>query len=276
MRKFVQVRVLLAVVGCLMFLGVGDAFAGNLQKHTFEISPEVSHIKYEEPGLMKQSGIMYGIRAAYTYRANLMLRVEGKYSTGKVDYDGHLIDFQTGVRTPYKLKNITDYMLEFRGLGGYIFPVSKTSHITPYVGIGYRYLNNDMSKDPFGYERESNYIYSPVGVRYDAKLSNGWSFGAEAEYNIFWWGRQVSHLNDIYPGFNVIKNRQKEGYGLRGSVEFAKKTESVELALAPYIKYWNIGESERADLTLYGVRIGEAWEPKNRSTEIGLSLVLKW
>ncbi len=269
-------KVLLAVMGVLCFLGTGNAFAENLQKHTFEVGPTVSHIKYEEPGLMKTDGMMYGIRAAYTYRDNLMLKVEGRYSAGEVDYTGHLVNLVTGVKTPHTAGNIPQYMLEFRGVGGYIFPISKTSFVTPYIGLGYRYLNNDLSVHPGGYERESNYIYSPVGVRYDAKLSNGWSFGANAEYNIFWRGKQISHLSDIHPGFNVVENRQRDGYGLRASVEFAKKTGSVELALTPFIKYWNIGDSDRADLTFNGVIVGTAWEPKNRSTEIGLGLALKW
>ncbi len=271
-------KFLFAVFSCMLFIGIGngDVFASNTQKHTFEIAPTVSHIKYEEPGLMKTDGMMHGIRAAYTYRDRIMLGVEGRLAIGKVDYTGSVMDLTTGVKTPHTAGNIPQYMIESRGLVGYIFPMSKTSSITYFTGLGYRYLHNDLSVDPGGYLRESNYIYSPIGVRYDAKLRNGWSFGAEAEYNIFWRGMQISHFNHIDPGFNVLKNTQRDGHGLRASVEFAKKTGSVELALTPFIEHWNIGDSERVDLTFYGTKVGEAWEPKNRSTEIGLGLALKW
>jgi len=81
------------------------------------------------------------------------------------------------------MNNIDDYILEFRGLAGYDFPVSKASFLTPYAGIGYRYLNDDSSgkvasTGALGYERESNYIYSPIGVKFIADLKKGWSMGA--------------------------------------------------------------------------------------------------
>jgi hypothetical protein len=65
-----------------------------------------------------------------------------------------------------ELNNINDYMLEFRFLAGYDFPVSDTFILTPFVGLGFRYLNDDSSGKVAtlggsGYDRESNYVYSP-------------------------------------------------------------------------------------------------------------------
>ena len=121
---------------CFMFVGIGSSFAKplQLQMHTWEIGPEISHITYEEPDVMEEKGFMYGIAASYAYHNNLMLKAEGRFSFGDVDY--------TNSGT---MDNIDDYMWEFRGLAGYDFPVLKATIITPYIGFGYRYLNDDSS-----------------------------------------------------------------------------------------------------------------------------------
>lgn len=87
------------------------------------------------------------------------------------------------------------------------------------------------------YERESNYLYSPIGVTIITPLRNGWSFGATVEYDIFWWGKQISHLSDAIPGLNDPENRQKKGYGARGSIKFQKKDEKIDFVIEPYIRY---------------------------------------
>ena len=255
-----------------MFVGVGNGFAGELQKHTLELGPEISHIEYKEPDIMKEKGWMYGIVGYYTYHSRLMLKAEGRFSYGQVDYSSPI----SGT-----MDNIDDYILELRGLGGCDFPVSKTSFLTPYIGIGYRYLNDNTSGKVtsighLGYERESNYIYSPIGAKFITDLKNGWSVGAMAEYDIFWWGEQKSHFSDVDPSLNDIKNRQTSGYGLRGSVELQRKVKKIAFAIEPFIRYWNINESRHEDLTQYGITIGEAWEPKNNSTEYGINLLVRF
>lgn len=168
-------------------------------------------------------------------------------------------------------------MLEFRGLVGGDFPVGKASTLTPYIGIGYRYLNDDSSFDPAGYERESNYIYSPIGINFITNLGNSWSMGVIGEYDYFWWGKQKTHWGDIVPGVDVMENRQKKGYGLRGSIALEKKYKKVIFEGGPFIRYWNIKQSEIESITYYGIPTGlVGWEPKNNSTEVGVMLGVKF
>jgi hypothetical protein len=255
-----------------LFIGVENGFAEQLQKHTWELGPEISYIEYKEPDLMKQKGYMYGIAGSYTYHDKLMLKAEGRFSYGQVDYSSPISGTED---------DIDDYIWEFRGLAGYDFPVSKASFLTPYAGIGYRYLNDDSSgkvtsTGARGYERESNYIYSPIGVRLITNLKNGWSVGAMAEYDIFWWGKQISHLSDAAPGYNDPQNRQTRGYGLRGSVELQREAKNVTFGIAPFIRYWDIKESKRSDITWYGIKTDEGVEPKNHSTEYGINLLVRF
>lgn len=271
----------LASAICFVFMGVASisAQAGELgfereskplKKHTFELRPEISYIVYKEPEVMKEKGMMYGLAGSYAYHNKMMLKGEAKGSWGEVDYSN------SG-----KIKNITDYMLEFRGLVGYDFPISNSSTFTPYIGLGYRYLNDDMSgktstTGALGYERESNYIYSPLGVAFIIDLGNKWSTVETIEYDLLWWGKQKSHLSDAVPGFNDPSNRQEKGYGLKGSLTLQKKGEKIDIEVGPYIRYWNIKKSKIETITYYGVPIGYGWEPKNKSTEIGILGAIKF
>jgi hypothetical protein len=255
----------LALVICFMFVGVASVSAQTetgalFKKHAFELAHEISYRIYKEPDVMKEKGMMYGLVGSYTYHNKIMLKVEGKGSWGKVDYSNSR-----------EIDNITDYMLEFRGLGGYDFFISKASIITPFVGIGYRHLNDD-----FFYERESNYLYSPIGIGFIAGLGKDWSLGGTGEYDLFWWGKQKSHRSDVLAGLNDLENRQKKGYGLRGSITLEKKFKKVIFEGGPFIRYWKIKKSETETITYLGTPIGVGWEPKNNSTEVGVMLGAKF
>lgn len=241
----------------------------TLARHTFEIEPELSYIKYEESGVMEQKGIMYGIIGSYAYHNKLMLKGEGKFSYGLLSYDG-----STWGGTPVSINNITNYMLELRGLVGYDFSVSQATTITPYLGLGYRYLqDNTQQKSLSGYQRESNYLYSPIGIDAITHLKNGWSWGASLEYNLFWKGRQKSYLSNFDSRLNNPENNQNSGYGLRGSLFLKKIAGRVSYSFGPFIRYWDIAESDKQPLTLNGVYIRDVYEPKNNSTEVGLKFI---
>ena len=265
MRKVVVFAV------CFMLAGVANVFAESLPRHSGELGAELSYIKYDEPGIMEEDGIMYGLSGAYAYHNNFMLKAEGKFSYGQVDYDGQL---STGAS--YTIDDIDDYMLEFRGLGGYDFPIFTATTLTPYIGFGYRYLNDDMSCDPAGYERESNYYYSPIGIETFTDLDNGWAFGLKIEYDYFWKGVQKSHLSDAVAALSDVENDQEDGYGIRGSVKVQKKTDRVDYLIEPFIRYWNIEESEDAAVSLSGTVIGTGVEPENDSIEIGVKFAVKF
>jgi hypothetical protein len=242
----------------------------NRKKHSFSLGTEISYIKYEEPGYMEDKGEMYGLFFSYAYHNKLMTKIEGKFSYGEINYDGA---YQDG--TPLTIKRIPDFMLELRWLLGYDFNISKAVTITPNFGVGYRYLQDNLQdKSPAGYQRESNYIYIPMGVEAVANLGKGWSLGSKAEFDIFLWGRQISYLSDVDSGYWEIENEQMKGYGARGSVFIAKKFEKVGFMIEPFIRYWNIRESREAYIVYDGYAVGYGVEPNNNSTEIGCKLAI--
>lgn len=263
-------REIWAIACCLVLTGAASAGAqSGTPRHTFTIGTEISHLKYEEPGVMETQGVMYGVLFSYSYRRHLVLKAEGKLAYGQLDYDGAYRD-----ETPLTIDNIPYYLWEGRGAIGYDIAIQGTV-LTPYAGIGYRWLNDHAQrKHPSGYERESNYFYLPLGLEMVTRLGKGWSLGATAEYDLFLWGRQVSYLSDFDPGYNDVKNNQTSGYGLRGAIHLSKQGARVGWTMGPFINYWDIDRSDLAVVTYRGIPRAFAFEPKNRSTEIGFRLAI--
>jgi len=244
-----------------------------IARHSWDIGPEISHIKYEEPGVMEQDGTMIGVGLSYTYHSGgaesvfegiseerqsdggEMFRGDIRFSSGQVDYDGALQD-----GTLIQEDNVDDNLFEIRGLMGVdSFGVSSLS--TLYIGLGYRYLNDDSSSDASGYERESNYLYMPVGVETSRAVDGGWVVGGTAEFDVFLWGHQTSDLRKF--GEGVIENDQHSGYGFRASLRFEKD----DFVIEPFIRYWNIDESD----------VDHGWvEPANETTEYGVKFVWRF
>lgn len=225
---------------------------------------------------MREQGWMEGIAYSYTYRgwlppyaaddASAMFMVDGRNSWGSVDYEG------SGT-----LKNIDDYIFETRIVTGYQFAgLSRGTSLLPYFGFGYRYLNDDMggrvtSTGAHGYERESNYYYSPLGVFLDTGLAGDVSLRACLEYDHFWQGRQLSRLSDV-SGYSDVRNKQQKGYGLRASLRVSKKARRCQVSAEPFVRYWNIRRSKESEVIYNGFVSGTGIEPKNNSVECGVRL----
>jgi hypothetical protein len=240
---------------------------------TYNIGPEIYYFKYKEPGYMKEDGIFYGATFSATYRkwisdssgkvlsdSKMMVRGEGRFAVGQVDYDGASIDLMTGETTPFSTTN-DDFTLESRLLLGPEWLIDDTLS-TIFAGIGYRYLNDDLAADELGgYERESNYYYVPIGFEIDADLREGWSWTGRIEYDYFLWGVQRSH---IFP--TIIENDQDSGYGYRASVKLQKRSENINFVIEPFFRYWDIDDSDYEYIFFH--------EPPNNTTEYGIQLML--
>jgi hypothetical protein len=239
---------------------------GGAENTTVELGVDAWTFEYEEPGLMTEKGRFIGVHGACTYRGpvaaalqDTLISAEVRAGLGRVDYDGHLLDQGN---TPYSYDGFTDYLVETRGLLGYDFG-GPSVRLTPFVGMGYRYLEDDGTVSPDGYDRKANYLYSPLGIEALVRLGGPWQLGGSAEYDLFWLGRQKTLW-----GY-WITDDQNEGYGLRGSVRLIHKGTKTNLILEPYFIYWDIGMSE--------VNPDDGgYEPHNRSTESGLRLTVQF
>jgi len=78
-----------------------------------------------------------------------------------------------------------------------------------------------------------------------------------------------------YTGHPVVSNRQKHGFGLRGSVKAIYEKENFYFIVEPFVRYWSIEESERKTITHNGYT-ATWWEPDNNTVEWGFKLGLRY
>jgi len=245
----------------------------------FEIGPEVSYIRYHEPASMKETGTMSGLIGIFTMRPPVgdylntgftdVYRLEGRFSYGKVNYYGGILNSDGSV-TPENYKGISDYLFEVRGLIGKDFNfLNQSLRLTPYIGGGYRLLYDSLEENkPYGYNRRIQYLYVPTGGEVMLKLLDGWSVGADAEYDFFARGFVTSYFQPF--GAGDLNNTQKSGYGIRGSIKLVKTGERFNLIFEPFVRFWHIHSTSLAQSSVGSqgyVVIGE--EPNNNSLELG-------
>jgi hypothetical protein len=227
----------------------------------WEVGGQLAHYHYEEPNFAKFIGTRGGIVGAYTFtRANgVFFRVDGRESYGALKYQG------SGTQD-----SVPDLIIEARGVAGMDFPAGSGVSLSPYLGLGYRYLYNDSrgytqsgGQVFAGYRRYSNYLYLPIGLTTRTGIGAGWVLAPTVEADIFILGKQQTQLSDTnIAGLNDVTNTQKDGYGYRAYL----MVEKDHLAFGAWMHYWNIKDS---DLQRIGPGI-VGREPANWTRESGI------
>ncbi|MBN1506050.1 MAG: hypothetical protein JW955_04345 [Sedimentisphaerales bacterium] len=247
--------------------------------HPFEIAPEAYFFRYEEPDFMKDEGFFYGLTASYTHRrekgrgehavAWSTFKVEGRFDWGQVDYDGALMD-----GTPYEIENIDDFVAGIGFLQGMEW--DPTPFISGFhIGIAYRYLNDDTSFDPAGYEREANYLYLPIRLEAIAGSQHPLQVAFLAEVDVLLIGVQISHDLPVQDPFTRRVSLQNvynaqlpfSGVGAQGSIILRYRSRPIDVAAGPFVRYWYIGESQESH---------DYVEPENNTLELGLHVILRF
>ena len=254
-----------ASVFAVLFSAAGAAQEGDplLTRRGWEVGGQLAHYHYEEPDFAKLIGNRAGLVGAYTFtRANRMFfRADGRGSYGALKYQG------SGTQD-----SVPDLIIEARAVAGMDFLAGSSASLSPYLGLGYRYLYSDSrgytSTNSAGYQRYSNYLYAPVGLTTRLHLGDRWVLAPTVEADIFIRGKQKSQLSDANLGFNDVTNTQERGNGHR----IYLMVEKDHLAFGAWTHYWHIKDS---DVQFAGVVQGRrrfASEPENYTRESGLEL----
>jgi len=228
-----------------------------LTRGGWEAGGQAATYHYKEPNFAKFTGERVGAVGAYTFNSpdRVYRRIDGRVSYGALDYKG------TGT-----MSNVPDWILEARAVIGRDYSVSDGVTLSPYIGLGYRFLYNDFrgttSTGNTGYRRYSNYIYVPVGLTLRTRAGDQWVIAPTLEYDAFLGGRQYSKLSDANLGLSDASNRQGHGRGYRAYLI----AEKGYWSFGPWLHYWKIRDSNT-------VRVGiSALEPANWTREYGLEL----
>jgi hypothetical protein len=265
----------LIVIGALFIPTITHAELSSLLTQTGNsISLSLSSYQYQEPGIMSLKGSKIGLDILGTQQIGergLFIRGGLRYAFGTVDYNSNGSGNATGE---------PDWYIEARGLVGKDWGV-KGMVLSTYTGLGYRFLFNDGrgitsagGQYYFGYRRASNYFYLPMGIIHRCVLNNHARLVNTLEYDHLLAGRQISRLSDGGQGDGDATNTQTRGYGLKLSIMYEKDN----LAIGPYMSYWNISQSDVVPSIQNGSQVYKnglpmGWvEPNNNTLEFGFKV----
>ncbi|HUL94325.1 MAG TPA: hypothetical protein VLV56_18480 [Burkholderiales bacterium] len=229
----------------------------------WELGAQASRYDYLEPDFAELKGNRIGIVAAYTWTGDsgLFGKLDYRESYGRLKYEG------SGT-----MDKVPDLIFELRALAGLDWVGSSVS-LSPYAGLGYRYLYDDLrgttSTGASGYRRNSNYLYSPVGLTARWHMGGGWVLAPTAEADVFLYGTQVTKLSDASSALMDVTNHQGSGRGHR----FSLMIEKGQWAFGGWNHYWHIKDSDTLCFTPVVNNVCLAGqEPENYTREYGLEL----
>lgn len=221
-----------------------------------DVGVEIAHVEYDEPGLMTESGFLYGVFGAFTfYPGDIMCSIYASYVMGDLEYEGGVQNSQTGEVAPLTL-DTPNTIVNLRGIIGLRPKRSGQVAFVPYAGLGHRELVDDLP-GKYGYKREQTYLYIPFGMY--LAWANG--FAVNVEYDFFVEGENNSL---------GMKFTQDSGYGYRMSARYASPEKPADLqqtsfSAEVFLQYWNVGESDHVRYSPYTF-----YEPENDSLMIGI------
>jgi hypothetical protein len=242
-----------------LLLGMGSSVVSATPGTHFSIGVAGQHYLYREPGLMKDNGWLAGINADFVYgfKNPFFIALETRILGGKAHYSSN----GTG-----KMKNVTQFIFEMRPLFGHNFQISSTTTLSPYTGLGYRYKSDYSDRrrtttGHVGYDRISQYLYLPLGLKTNHTLNQEWDLTTRGEFDLLLVGRQESK----FKGIGSIHHRQNTGHGFKAEVNFVKKlcNKKSAISFGPYFHYWHIKDSNIVHGTM---------EPRNKTYETGLAV----
>ncbi len=230
-------------------------------QQSLELAYETSSYTYREPDgntPISLKGRMQGGSIRYENRVEgsaFFFALDGRWMGGTTDYDGWLM---TTPPTPHESNDIGDYYYEGRLHMGRVNDLSDTTQLWFASGLAYRYLKDHMNKDPYGYLRESHYVYMPLTGELRFK-GGAWELDLRGELDYLLFGWQNSHMQQA----GNIRHEQHRGYGLRVSAKLQVNLDGHKsgVFVEPFFRYWDISDSDTNKGYL---------EPHNTTKEAGV------
>ena len=229
-----------------------------------EVGLSVSTYTYDEPGYMDLKATKLGVDYAVTRTfagawpkagETSFLTGELRFATGQAQYTNNSATRASG---------LDDWYWEARALYG--MDVEMDGYVlSPYAGLGYRYLYNDLRSLANGYRRESRYLSMPLGVTVRTRAAEQSQLLTTFEYVHLLSGKQDVLLSDIGASRQDVRLNQPSGSALRLKVIRQFPTWSI----GPTFTYWRVGSSDIGGTPA-------VFEPKNNTVELGLSIKLRF
>lgn len=274
MQKF-SIATLALLAGTLLAPDAAEAQT----RGGFEIGAEVFDYGYRERDsgetIVFDDGTIGGIRLGYVQKigGGVLLRARLSAGFGSVDY-----------RSPdpegdSRIRGVDHSIGQLELHVGKDFKIGGASSLTAFAGLGARSLRDasggrEATDGALGYDREVNYAYVPIGLEARVPVSANSAILVGIQYNLFVGGDSTSRFSEIDPEIPDVELELDGGRGFEASAAFQTKLGSHALSFGPFVRHWKIGRSDSFIVTNPDdpSESLEFYEPKNRTTELGLRL----
>jgi hypothetical protein len=234
------------------------------KEHQFAVGLMASNFYYQEPGLMKDSGYLYGVGLQYLYQMNstLQFRVDGELSAGTLTYDGHFMD-----GSPAKFEGEQFRIFAIDTTWAKDIYTDEPSVFGPFYGAGYRstYDSKDNDSD---YRRDYFYVYGIFGLQYRTKHSSQAASNLRLGLNYLVGGINRTYLSDFDPDLPDVTLSYNSGTAVKIAYEYTRLLQdSKKLIVGLAYTRWSVAPSQIARTP-----VGNFVEPANDTLITSLNL----
>lgn len=227
------------------------------------ISISLSDYTYEEREAMSLKAKKLGITYTNTYvlDKNSSCLKDGWFMSGQIHFANGEADYQSPISGT--LNNTPNWYVRSNALIGKDYFIG--AHVlSPHIGLGFRYLHNDLRTNDFrqGYRRDNFLTYVPVGLTHRTLALNRYLLTTTIEYSHLIKGTQKASLSDQNLTAQNVKLIQSKAYGL----SLKTMMQLDDWAFGPEFIYWNVDRSSISGLP-------SVYEPKNSTIEIGFKIL---
>ncbi len=250
----------------------------------FELGAELFDYSYRErlegQTVVRDDGIFGGIALGYveTIGNGIFLRSRLNVAFGSVDYrsSGGILDDGDGEAS---LDNVSQSVGQLELHIGKDFSLGGGTTFTPFIGLGSRAFSDksggeETEEGLLGYDREISYAYVPLGAAARFPIGGSSSLTLSGQYNWFVGGDAKSKFSDLDPELPDVNVELEKGSGIEASALVSLPLGRSAISFGPFVRRWSIGQSESFVLTNPDdpSESLELFEPKNRTTEVGVRI----
>jgi hypothetical protein len=241
---------------------------------SYDITSDVYHENYKEYDtnnnslFMKETATLFGVKSKVSYQATTSdkFSLKTRYANGESNYMGAIQGNTYGSLTTHgQDRNVWELGAEYQ------HKFNELRDINVGVGINYRELTDRLDQaGEIGYKRVNSLSYANLSLDKDFQL-NSWKMTPRLSVKALLNGKQKSYVDPEL----TLSHKQGSGHGYDVEVAFVKRISNHNLTISPYLKSMTIGNSEQVIIT-DGTTSAVTMEPKNKTTEAGLSLGLQF
>lgn len=229
----------------------GQDLYGSTQRHILSIGPTLYTYMYDNEHESDVKTLMMGVAAGYVYHGltGLDVGVDFEYATG--DHDGK----EMGIR----YNNEID-IIDVQARVGYRDIYYESLAITPYLGLGFRSIDEEAEADAGATLMEAThdlfFLSGGVTIASPAEYSHDWSWIAQFEARVALTGNLDEDVDEIAPCTSEYDADYDfaDMYGLKGDIGIRRKIGEYLYVRGDLYASWWRGQDVDADLVYDGVK----------------------